>query len=260
MSVDELPLRHLPGPGQAVQVKNWVKYQVAHTTEFLKLVHAMHDDPDWLALDLLGRGLWVSILLAAAHTRNQIPYTDWVTFNRAIGLTYTTPNTLKALFDLGWIVQNVAGSEAARRLRHTYRKKGAKSAPDEETISGPYNDMGEEKRVLGVDLEVPNGTSRPTPKTREGAEKLGASRQTWITPFWDAYLERYPGATPHAGMLARALRPLVQLHGEPKVLEHWRCYLSQTEARYVSAPRFAATFPAWVATKGKRRTAPRHLQ
>jgi hypothetical protein len=44
---------------------------------------------------------------------------------------------------------------------------------------------------------------------------------------------------------ARALREAFDALGADEALTRWRCYLSQTEAQYASAARFAATLDAW---------------
>lgn len=72
------------------------------------------------------------------------------------------------------------------------------------------------------------------------------SRGTWLSPFAAAWVARVgPGSSPRWGILAKALAPLVQAHGDAETLRRWKNYLTGSEVRYASAPRFAETFGAW---------------
>jgi len=50
---------------------------------------------------------------------------------------------------------------------------------------------------------------------------------------------------PNYGVLAKSLKSLHDTHGEQIVLSRWKYYLAKTEAKFVSAPRFAQTFGDW---------------
>lgn len=67
---------------------------------------------------------------------------------------------------------------------------------------------------------------------------------TWLTAFGLAWSARTKGTVPY-GPLATALRPLVDEHGEGRVLLAWRRYLASENMRYVSAPKFATTYGVW---------------
>lgn len=78
---------------------------------------------------------------------------------------------------------------------------------------------------------------------QERAAKV-CGKVTWLTPYvlmWRGFL----GGDPPMGIAARTLRPLHEQHGEEWVCRCLRRYLLDTEAPYVSLPRFASTFGAW---------------
>lgn len=70
------------------------------------------------------------------------------------------------------------------------------------------------------------------------------AKQTWLTPYWDAWVARFDGK-PVAGPLVRNLKPLHDQHGLEKTLKHWTNYLASAEGQYVSPSRFATTFGEW---------------
>jgi hypothetical protein len=61
------------------------------------------------------------------------------------------------------------------------------------------------------------------------------------------------------GRIGKALKPLVQQHGEAEVLSTWRRYLTTEPAKYVTPESFAAKYGTW--KKGSRNgaTAPRQI-
>lgn len=67
---------------------------------------------------------------------------------------------------------------------------------------------------------------------------------TWLTPFWDAWVEAY-GGEPSGGQLAKALAKLVKQHGEQPVLQAWGAYLRATPARFASPPAFSSRYGSW---------------
>jgi len=109
-----------------------------------------------------------------------------------------------------------------------------------------------------VESSATNQRSIDEPSTlegnREGNREQGkegkvsrdkrGGRTTWLTPFGEAWETQY-GGQPAYGQLGKALKPLVDTHGDAIVLRHWRHYLAQTEAEYASPSRFAQTFGRW---------------
>lgn len=66
---------------------------------------------------------------------------------------------------------------------------------------------------------------------------------TWLTPFWDAWKERYGGDLP--GVAAKVLKPLVDTHGADAVLAEFLAYIAQTDINYTSLPKFSSGFGSW---------------
>lgn len=76
---------------------------------------------------------------------------------------------------------------------------------------------------------------------------------TWLTPFWDAWVEAY-GGEPTGGQLARALAPLTKKHGPEAVLTAWTAYLRATPARYASPESFKRVYGSWANGTAEQRT------
>lgn len=100
----------------------------------------------------------------------------------------------------------------------------------------------------GQPQSAPNGdtTTRPA---RENP------RETWLTPYWDAWVARF-GGKPPAGQLAKALKPLHDEYGLTQTVKHWGNYLASTAAPFVSPTRFAATFGEWAVPRANGRRDP----
>ena len=102
-----------------------------------------------------------------------------------------------------------------------------------------------ERKSQGNSTENPRksqGNSIPT--KRYDTTNIATRNNTWLTPFWDAWLAQYQGE-PNGGQLAKALKPLVDQHGADKTLRHWKEYLADNEAKFASPARFKSTFGAW---------------
>lgn len=80
--------------------------------------------------------------------------------------------------------------------------------------------------------------SAPAPKPK---------RETWITPFYEAWQRQYD-AKPNARQMASAFRPLLERATPDDVLRAFERYVSETEARFASPSRFAQTFGHWSGT------------
>ncbi len=86
--------------------------------------------------------------------------------------------------------------------------------------------------------------------TQKREERNGSSRASsrvapWSTQAVDDWAARFDGGTAPGGQIGKALAPLVKAHGWETVRPAWQRYLAATEARFASAPRFAATFGDW---------------
>lgn len=79
-----------------------------------------------------------------------------------------------------------------------------------------------------------------------------AGRPTWLTPFYDMWVETF-GGRPNARKMAHDLKPLVDMHGAQKVLAHLKVYCERNNPQYVSTSRFAETFGAWSPTENRKK-------
>ena len=84
---------------------------------------------------------------------------------------------------------------------------------------------------------------RDRDRDRNASAPAKASRETWLTPFSDAWAATV--GEPPFGKLVQVLGALVKQHPPELVLTRWRRYLEGTEPRYASPHRFAETFAAW---------------
>lgn len=80
-----------------------------------------------------------------------------------------------------------------------------------------------------------------TLETTSGADAPGKpKRETWLTPYGDAWIARYGGEPPYK-VMAKYLAKLHTDLGAPVLLPRWVSYLARTEPAYVSVPKFCAT-------------------
>lgn len=78
----------------------------------------------------------------------------------------------------------------------------------------------------------------------ETISRNGTGRETWLTPYWDAWKEAY-GEEPNgkSGMLSKALRPVDEKYGPAVLVPRWREYLRQTKVAFVNPYTFASGHP-----------------
>jgi hypothetical protein len=88
----------------------------------------------------------------------------------------------------------------------------------------------------------------------EKQSSVATAPASWTREACDDWIARFKGSAP-GGRIGKALKPLVVAHGWPEVRAAWQSYLSQSEAEFASAERFAATYGRWsgecVAPKSK---------
>lgn len=89
------------------------------------------------------------------------------------------------------------------------------------------------------------------PRTKDQSPRTAAAvvkRETWITPYADAWHAQYDGDMP----IEPALRPLGKIrgkHGDAEALRRWRIYLAATEGRFANPAKFASTWGQWAAER-----------
>lgn len=70
-------------------------------------------------------------------------------------------------------------------------------------------------------------------------------KATWMTPFEEAYLKRYPDGTLNFGALAGPLRKAVLAKGDAFVLAEFESYLDVTALMYLNWHKFVAGLGSW---------------
>jgi len=99
---------------------------------------------------------------------------------------------------------------------------------------------------------APSAAEKSKKGKRKRKAKTKPSRVTWMTPYWDAWIEVY-GGEPPAGQLAEYIKPLDEKHGADRVVAHLRNFMAVTPARFVSLKRFVETFGSWERPQGDPR-------
>lgn len=79
--------------------------------------------------------------------------------------------------------------------------------------------------------------------------EIKTERTTWMTPYFNAWVDKY-SSKPNAGLLAKALKAVHDEVGPEVLLPQFEAYLADTEAKFISLPKFASTHGAY-ATKRK---------
>lgn len=147
------------------------------------------------------------------------------------------------------------GASAKRRAADSQRKRDSRSRPQSvRKVSAKSRTKTvtreEKRRVESTEEErtpdqatlcVQDSTVAPASRAVVSA---AARRETWITPFAEAWRARTGGDM----AIEPALRPLSKLrreHGEPKVLQAWCRYLGESDATFLGAAAFASKFGLW---------------
>lgn len=105
-----------------------------------------------------------------------------------------------------------------------------------------YRNSGSSDQPLEADAEVEAEAKEKLAPIGGAAKKKG--RPTWLTPYAVLWRQYFDGKIPFE-IAAQNLRPLHDEHGEAAVLTELAAYLEQTEARYLSLPKFASAFGGW---------------
>lgn len=124
------------------------------------------------------------------------------------------------------------------------REGAAKARQRKADINAGINpDTKADDEAKSIDTRSKSRDTRS--KSRELREKPSPSapRESWLTPFWDAWVAAFDGE-PNGGQLARYLKPLVDEHGEQEVVWRWKRYLAQSDGK-ASANHFTSTWGVW---------------
>lgn len=111
-----------------------------------------------------------------------------------------------------------------------------RSAP--EPVAGVIDDTHTRAELVKEQI-----TDKRIKPSRNGVPKK--SRDTWLTPYGEVW-ENHAGGKPSYGTLAHVLAESRKEHGDDVLLPAWRKYVTSTEPRFLSAPKFVSTLGSWL--------------
>ncbi len=182
----------------------------------------------------------ISIADDAGRLLDNIKYIDGFLFPLTEESSRDSLETLKRLS-----VITLYESESGQRLIQiaNWAKHQKVNHPSAHVFPGPAaNGVG----VKGHRKTSPEGRKRVSrnPLASTSTSTITTPRETWLTPFADAWSARC--GNPPFGRLAKALAPLIESLGAPETLTRWTRYLEATEPKFCSASRFVDTHVAYV--------------
>jgi hypothetical protein len=89
--------------------------------------------------------------------------------------------------------------------------------------------------------------SRTKKETTSASLQKKSLQGPWLGPYLSAWVTRFGGLA-NPALIGKYLWPLHELHGPEKALKHWTNFLTGSDARFVSVPRFAQTFGTWTSS------------
>lgn len=131
--------------------------------------------------------------------------------------------------------------------------------PGDEGVSVRYRDG---KLKTGNSVEIPGNylssghasksprvqdTKSPIVKESKKGESEGKNRQTWATPYFDAWKQQHgPDADfqPQIGPAGKYLQPLHEKHGK-RCVEQFRAYIATMQIQFIDWKKFASGFGTW---------------
>jgi hypothetical protein len=240
-----------------LSVKNFERFQHYRDRSpvWIKLYNSVMDDDAFVALSDAERGQLVLIWLLASRRANKIP-NDSRAVARAIQASGRV--NLERFIASGFLVPYQSASdvlaEPTETPEHANGKRASKTLAnalaEPEQNATPHarpRARGEGEREKEAEGEKTN----PSPRAAGRGGKAGSP--TWLTPFADAWRERFGGPMP----IEPALRPLSERraeHGDEETLRRWRNYLAVATPEYVSAARFASTWDRWDTAQARQST------
>lgn len=123
----------------------------------------------------------------------------------------------------------------------------AKTGENDDTSNG--TNVGTTYRIVKYEDYQLGGTSDDTSDgakaNKRKKEKTSAVRETWLTPFADAWQASAKGK-PNYGQMASVLGLAIDEHGSELVLRAWLHYLKVTDTKYLSLARFGEKVGYWI--------------
>lgn len=137
----------------------------------------------------------------------------------------------KAAAEARWNAQSNARSMLGAMLEHD---SGDARSKEQEQEHKQEQEQEQKQEALTPEVVIPPG-------------KPAVQRETWITPYVEAWNARTGGEM----VVKHALKPLAKLrdrHGDAAVMDAWHRYLDQTEVQFCSVTQFAAKYGQWAGT------------
>jgi len=223
------------GVPMIVRIRNWEKFQ-----------HYRHRSPPWIKLH---RGvLDDDAFQALAGDDAKLLINLWLLASEAEGSLKTTSKTL------AWRLRVASTRSVSNGLTRLVSALFITLTDDAGNVLAECLQDASEPLAQS---RVEESRDREEGENNPPVAPLRATRETWLTPYFDAWVEAYQGE-PSGKELARFITPLRQKHGDPAVIAAWQSYLSQTEGQFANPARFAKTYGTWSGTAA-RVTAPRKL-
>lgn len=119
---------------------------------------------------------------------------------------------------------------------------GAKCSPETEA-EGEREAEGEADSAAAAAV----GFSLVTQTARRPTAAKAPGRETWLTPYVNAWKSVWPESDPLAkrGQLVKVLRPLDEKHGPGKVVPELVAWLRRSDPSYLDLSKFGAAFGTW---------------
>lgn len=199
--------------GAWIIIKNWERYAPRTRNKtavmpWLRIYRKLLDDRDYRRIEPQYRALLVDLWLLAAESEGKVPAdTHALCWRLRVDREWLVSG-LQAIATVGFITLPASSVNKS----HTSRTQVADKL------------YAEEKGEEGKGIDKPSAT--------------------WVTPFLEAWISAFGGVAPTPGRVGRALSPLYREHGTPKVLDHFRFYLSQSNGK-ASVEHFSQTFGKW---------------
>ena len=148
----------------------------------------------------------------------------------------------------GWTILNYlyhrereAGERRRVQTREAVRRYRAKKEDDD--VSAYSDNRKQSKR--GKPMQRAEAEAEADTEKKKTSRPRGrAGTPTWLTPFLNAWTDRYHGSPPSPGRLGRALAAVYGTYGPDQTLRHWGHYLARSNGK-ASPEHFAQTFGEW---------------
>jgi hypothetical protein len=225
------------------EVVNWDRFQhykKDRTPPWIRLYNALIENYEWTQLTDDVKGQLVAIWLLASRLQNRLPWDPaWVQVRAGLH----SPPKLGILRSAGFIkLCDDCKQDASTMLAECLQD------------ATPEESRGEESRTPPTPPAEQGGGLFPDDAGKKAKKTPRKKRSTtWLTEFDQRWHDAFGGKLPF-GQAAKALKPLVDEHGENAVLSAWSRYCRESEAQYASPTAFASKYGYWANGQGSGKT------